>query len=289
MGSYDLHLHTEWSYDAASKVEDYFRFAEEKKCRAIAVTDHHLMDAYDEVLESAELHPEVAYFSGSEISVNCEFGPIDLVCLNLPRRPTPQTEELFNIYRNWQIASGSNASRNFCALGYDFDDEKRLELLRSYRPEKAIAKQGNTHVKHQVLVNYCIEHGFCTDEDSYTELRRKFTTRAPYPEYDKVIPLVKAAGGVVIIAHPVGYFLENDLKRMDTLREMFQLDGIECAHPSIPEELSLFYREYCKKYALLSSAGSDLHNPVIEKFAAQDGKDEWLDEMLERITLYHGA
>ena len=289
MASFDLHLHTEWSYDAKTPVVDYFRFASEKKSRAIAITDHHLMDAYEDVLESAALYPEVGYLSGSEISVKCEFGPIDLVCLNLPRRPTPETEELFTMYRNWQIASGTAASRNFCALGYDFDDDKRMELLRSYRPEKAIAKQGNTHVKYELLVDYCIQHGFCSDEDSYIELRKKFTGMVPYPSYDKVIPLVKAAGGVVIIAHPVRYFLENDLKRMDTLREMFQLDGIECAHPSIPEELSAFYREYCVKHGLLSSAGSDLHNPVIEKFAAPDGKDEWLDEILERVEIYHGA
>ena len=75
---------------------------------------------------------------------------------------------------------------------------------------------------------------------------------------------------------------------MDTLREMFQLDGIECAHPSIPAELSVFYREYCEKHGMLSSAGSDLHDPVYEEFAIH-GEERWLDELMERITLYHGT
>ena len=170
MASFDLHLHTEWSYDAFSKVEDYFRFASEKKCRAIAITDHHLMDAYEDVLEAAAKYPEVGYLSGSEISVNCEFGPIDLVCLNLPRRPTPQTEELFETYRRWQVRSGTTSSRNFCALGYDFDDEARLALLKSYRPEKAIAKQGNTHVLYSKMVEHFIEKGYCSNKEEYASI-----------------------------------------------------------------------------------------------------------------------
>ncbi len=288
MSSFDLHLHTLWSYDAHTEVRDYFRFARKKHTRAIAITDHHLMDGYEDVSNAAAEFPEVGYFSGSEISVNCEFGPIDLVCLNLPRRPTPELEALFDTYRNWQIASGTNASRNFCAMGFPFDDNARLELLKSYRPEKTIAKQGISHVQNGLLIDYCIKNGFCKDRDEYREKRKLFTGMPPYPSYEQTVKAVKNAGGLIFIAHPCGYFLQNDLKRMDTLREMFQLDGIECAHPSIPAELSVFYREYCEKHGMLSSAGSDLHDPVYEEFAIH-GEERWLDELMERITLYHGT
>ena len=133
MATYDLHLHTNWSYDAFSDVEDYFKLARKKSTRAIAITDHHLMDGYDQVLECAAKYPDVGYISGSEISVSCEFGAIDLVCLNLPRRLTPELETLFEMYHNWQIDYGSAISANFCRLGYAFDDSARMELLKSYR------------------------------------------------------------------------------------------------------------------------------------------------------------
>ena len=289
MGNYDLHLHTEWSYDAQNSIEEYFRVADERKIRAIAITDHHLMDGYGEVLETAAKYPEVGYFAGGELTVHCELGAFDLVCLNLPRRPTPELAELFDIYRNWQVSYGHALSENFLRMGFPLDDEARMNLLKSYRPAKAIAKQGNSHVQYKALWTYCVEHGFAKDKDDYNAKRATFTGMPDYPEYDIVIPAVKKAGGVVLLAHPKNYFLINDLKRMDCLRELFSLDGVECAHSSIPEELTRFYREYCRKHGLLSSGGSDLHNSITDKYAVNFGEESWLDELAERAQLYHGA
>ena len=297
MASYDLHLHTLWSYDACTPVEEYFRIAHEKKLRAIAITDHHLMDGYGEVLEAAAKYPDVGYLSGGELSVNSPFGPIDLVCLNLPRRPTPELQKVFDLYHQWQIDCGANISRNMTALGFPFDDAARLRLLRSYRPEKVIAVQGNSHVRGGTFRNYCIEQGYCSSKEDYLAMREKFTGSTPYPEYDVVIPAVKKAGGVVIIAHPYNnYFQKTDRKRMDTLREMFQLDGIECAHPGVPQEITPVYRAYCEEFGLLSSGGTDLHNPTEKRpdgselcLGGHCGPDRWLDEILERVQIYHGA
>ena len=289
MSCYDLHLHTEWSYDATAHVEDYFRMARAKSLRALAITDHHLMDGYGDVLAAAAKYPEVGYLSGGELTVHCDLGEFDLVCLNLPRRPTPELNKLWNIYHEWQRAYGHALSENFCSRGMPLDDEERMRLLKSYRPQKAIDAQGNTHVQYAALLNYCIEHGFCKDAKSYWELRSSFTDMPDYPEYDVVIPAVKKAGGVVILAHPVGYFLTDDRRRMDYLRELFSLDGIECAHESVSRELVELYRKYCEEFGLLSTGGSDLHTPNEEKFAVHLGADAWLDEVLERVEIFHGA
>ena len=147
MVSYDLHLHTEWSYDAFTRVSDYFKMARDKGTRAIAITDHHLMDAYGEVLEAAAEFPEIGYLSGGELTVHCDAGTYDLVCLNLPPRPTPELAELWELYRGWQRAFGHAFSENLCARGFAFNDDTRLALLKTYRPEKAIRMHGNSHVR----------------------------------------------------------------------------------------------------------------------------------------------
>ena len=289
MANFDLHLHTEWSYDATNPVEGYFRAAQEKKTRAIAITDHHLMDGYEDVLAAAAKYPDVGYLSGGELTVHSDAGTYDLVCLNLPRRSTPELDKLWEIYHEWQRAFGHSFSENLCAQGFDFDDDARMALLKTYRPAKAIAAQGNSHVRHWTMLQYCIDHGFCKDADDYKRLRSTFTGMPHYPEFDQVIPVVKAAGGVVILAHPNDYKLEEDLPRLDLLRELFELDGIEAAHASMSPELVKYYRDYCEKYHLLSSGGSDLHTPEEDKFAVHLGQDRWLDEILERVEIFHGA
>ena len=289
MASYDLHLHTEWSYDASTHIEDYFRMARAKKTRALAITDHHLMDGYGEVLEVAARYPDVGYLSGGELTVHSPLGTYDLVCLNLPRRSTPLLDEVWKLYHDWQCAYGHAISRNLCEKGFAFDDDARLELLKSYRPAKAIAAQGNTHIRYATMLEYFISHGFCKDVSGYRELRASFTDMPDYPEFDQVVPRVKKAGGVVILAHPIEYGLENDLPRLDPLRELFSLDGIECGHAAIPPDQVKLYRDYCKRHQLLSSGGSDLHNPKEELFAVHLGEESWLDELLERVEIFHGA
>ena len=290
MSSFDLHLHTNWSYDAFSAVSDYFRFASAKSLRAIAFTDHHLMDAYDEVLECAVRFPEVPFFAGSEVTVNTPFGPMDIVCLNLPVKPTEELNRTFDFYRQWQLDFGAALSEKLCSLGIPLDDAARMEFLKSYRPVPAIKKQGNTHIAFEKLVEYCRKNSdLIPDAQALSKIWYEVNDVYPYPAYDLILPRLKAEGGVFFIAHPFGYFQKNDRKRMDHLREILMLDGIECAHPHIPAEMTVVYRQYCLEHNLLSSAGSDLHSPDFEKFAALDAPDVWLDEILERVTLHRGC
>lgn len=284
---FDLHLHTEWSYDALSKVEDYFRMAQERRLRAIAITDHHLMDGYGDVLACAEKYPGVRYFSGAELTVHCPMGTFDLTCLGLPVRAEGELAEMFGIYRRWQVAFGHATSENMVRLGFPYDDDERMRLLHTYRAPHIIARQGNTHVRYATQRDFFIQRGFCKDTEAYKALTASFTGQPDYPEYTLVVPVVKRAGGVVILAHPCDYFKPADPKRLDALREMLQFDGIECAQEGMDDEATDFYRAYCKAHGLLSSGGSDLHQPhFTEKFAGHGGPEIWLDELLERIPLH---
>jgi predicted metal-dependent phosphoesterase TrpH len=174
------------------------------------------------------------------------------------------------------------------ALGYDYTDAHRRALLASYRPERVIQVQGYTHVKNQVQRRYFLERGFIAAEDEYAGLVHRFRDLVPFPPYPRaedVVPAVKHAGALVAIAHPYGYFEGYDLGRMDALCDECSLDGIECAHASVPPEYTRLYRAYCERHGLFSVGGSDCHSDaeVDRAFAEHRGREEWLHEFLARL------
>ena len=250
---YDLHLHTYWSYDATAHLENYFRRARETGVRCIAITEHHVLDSLDEVLEVSRRYPDVRAIPAAELTVTTPFGSHDLLCYGFPDSLPDDLEDVMDGYRLWQQAAGEAISRGMQDLGYEFDDAERLELLRSYRPPEAIDTQGNTHVKGGVLRAHFIERGFIDREEDYVDLLGVVQKKGRYPAYphvSDVVPAVKRAGALVAIAHPFAYFGGYDLARMDAIREECQLDGIECAHASVPPEYTARYRDYCLQHGL---------------------------------------
>lgn len=292
---FDFHLHSEWSYDAVATVEDYFKLARERKLKAIALTEHHNLDSFAEVQSVAKDYPDIAYMACAELTVYSQFGSTDMVCMNLPPEPTGELKEVLMAYRQWQQDYGRALVEAIDKAGWPFSREEHEALLRRYRPEKAMKVQGITHVQNDLQVNYVTrEKGFFADKQAYYEFL--WTLDLPkYPAASWVIPAVKKAGGIVFIAHPTGYFKRDDLHRMDEMREVLGFDGIECAHDSVPEELTPFYRDYCLKHKLLSTAGSDCHSlpQQLYRFCEHHtighhrGDYRWAEEIMERVTVYN--
>lgn len=293
--SFDFHLHTVWSYDACTPVERYFELARERGVKTLAITEHHTMDSFPEIQSIAPAFPEVAYVAGAELTVSSELGTFDMVCLGLPPSPTPELTEVFERYHRWQRIRGDETSDALTAAGFSYTREDRLALLRRYRPERTIEVQGITHVQNGVQQDYLIkEKEYFPDARAFHEflMGKAFT---PYPAAETVLPAVKRSGALVFIAHPAGYFNIDDVRRMDALRELLGFDGIECAHDSVPPELTPFYRRYCVEHKLLSTAGTDSHSVAESpyrfgaghEFGRHIGEDRWRDEILERVAIHN--
>lgn len=297
--SYDLHLHTYWSYDACAPVDYYFKMARKLGLRAIAVTEHFTMDSLPEILEVSRDYPDVRFIPGVEMTVSPSSGggAIDMLCFGMPMSLPDEIERIFEKYRQWQRDFGAAFSEGMQKLGFDYTESRRLELLKKYRPQKTIDKQGITHVQSEVNKKYFVDMGFISAEDEYSNLRNRLSSLVEFPRYpaaDEVLPALRKYGALIAIAHPTGYFNRDDVKRMDALREELGFEGIECAHDLVPRELTRFYRNYCLKHKLFSSGGSDNHsdpgnNPCKiaphHKMASHIGEPEWLDEIFERLNI----
>ena len=252
-----------------------------------AITDHHVLDSLPEVLEISQRYPEIRVVPSAELTMTTSIGSVDLLCYGFPAELPPAMKQVLEAYHRWQRDYGAAISSRPEGSGIRVSDEDRLDLLRSYRPEKTIEVQGNTHVKGGVIQQYCVARGFIDRIEDYGDLmsRAGAATRfPPYPHVKDAMPAVKEAGALVAIAHPFGYFREDNVERMDALRTECSLDGIECAHPVCPRR-SRRIPGILRRYGLFSTGGSDCHTDedVERGFAGHGGPDEWLDEFLERL------
>jgi predicted metal-dependent phosphoesterase TrpH len=287
--SYDLHLHTYWSYDATADPERYFRRARALGMRCIAITDHHVLDSLEEVLDIAAAYPDVRAIPSAELTVTTSIGSVDLLCYGFPPAISAGLQGVLDVYHEWQRQAGEAWCQGMQTLGHEYTKAQRVELLHSYRPPKTIQVQGYTHVKNGVQRSYFIGRKFIAAEDEYTSLVGRFRDRVsfpPYPSVAQVVPVIRREGARVAIAHPFRYFDGYDLGRMDALCDECSLDGIECAHPSVPPEYTRLYRAYCVRHGLFSVGGSDCHadSEVERLFGRHLGEDGWLDELLDALV-----
>lgn len=286
--SYDLHLHTWWSYDAMTTADELLAGATRAGVRHVAITDHHVVDGLSDTIAAAALFPEVQVVRAAELTVTTSIGSVDIVCLGITPSAVMALQTVWDAYHEWQREYGSAASAGVRALGHDYSDQQRQELLASYRPPAALAVQGATHVANKMQREWFIKRGFIATDEEYGPFLRAAAEHVPLPRYpaaDFVLPAVKQHGALLIIAHPTGYFQRDNRERMELLREELLLDGAECAHRSVPPELTPLYRAWCEEHGLLSSGGSDLHwhEDVDERIGLHAGPDEWWTEIEARL------
>ena len=286
--TYDLHLHSYWSHDASAEPESHLRRARRLGVRWIALTEHYHLDSLAELLAAAAGYPEVTPIPSAELTVHTSIGEIDLLCHGFPLSQPPEMREVLRRYREWRMQTGRAVVRGLRELGCDIDEDGFMDLAKSHRPADVVSRQGLTQVKGEVLRSYLLETGKIAGEAEVNAFRAraKELGGAPtYPPVAEVVPAVKRLGAVVSIAHPHGSFDQGNRTRMDALREEIGFDGIECAHPLVPREVTPFYRAYCVEHGLVSTGGSDSHTEAdIEAgFAGHGGADEWMEELVERL------
>lgn len=101
----------------------------------------------------------------------------------------------------------------------------------------------------------------------------------PFPPIEQVTRTVHAAGGVAILAHPGAY---RSIVAIAPLTD--HVDGIEAAHPGLPEHLQREILELARLRGLLISLGSDTHRISATRRPGGVHLDQpLLDPLLDRL------
>ncbi|MBL8028266.1 MAG: PHP domain-containing protein [Fibrobacteres bacterium] len=240
----DLHLHSTYS-DGTLSVKEIVEYASTKKLAAISLTDHDCIAGIHETMDVAEkIGLEV--IPGVEISSMYEDTDVHVLGYffdpdNQDMKRKMDEIRLIRLERAKRIVDRLNAKN--ILLRFD----RVLEFAKGF-------SIGRPHIAAAIMAE---EYATTYSEafDKYLGNGTEFYIPIKKLSPKEAIALIKAAGGIAVLAHPYVFEDQTIVERL--LKEGF--DGIEIFYPKQPSTTVRNFRQLCQKYNLLESGGSDCH------------------------------
>ncbi|GAA0178641.1 PHP domain-containing protein [Clostridium sediminicola] len=249
----DLHIHSAAS-DGTWSPEKIVNEIKKAKVELFSLTDH---DSIGNVEKMKKLifSEQLNFIPGIEISSTHNENLYHILAYGTDN----SNEKLRKVLNRNTILleeKDDNAIKNLIKDGYDINFDEYVNY-------KHISERGGWKA-----LNFLIDKGYCKDvSDYFTRLfaGKKDMQFPIFEETEKVINVIKNAGGVAILAHP--YYVEIDTpveKRLGTLKDI-GIEGVECYHPNHSKEKIVSCVEWCRKNDMIITAGSDCHGDFIKK------------------------
>lgn len=250
MSYVDLHVHSNASDGTFTPSELVLEALKTPELSVIALTDHDCIDGIEEAMDAA-MNTSLTIVPGTELSCYYEAREIHILGLFIDYKSDLLKHELEHLKEE-------RLNRNL----------KMIELFnRDGIPmsmEKLCAGNPNTVITRAHFARVLVEEGVCKTKDA--AFKKYIGVGCPYylpkvaitPEY--ALKLIKGAGGLAILAHPLLYKLGySQIETMINYLIPLGLDGIEAYHSSNNWYESDKLRSLALKYNLLITGGSDFH------------------------------
>ena len=258
----DLHMHTTYS-DGTDDLKTILKKAKEKKLNIIAITDHNVCGAYDE-LKTIDVKE---YFTGRiikgvEMNTKVLGIPIEILGYNInPEILKVELKKAYITNKERNILEVKRLAQKCQEHGIEIGEN----FVENYNPDMYASKY-----LHGKITSNPNNKGLI-DEESWENSNifyRKYMSNpetALYVNMDDVLPdfeeacnIVRRAGGLVFLPHIYEY-RENSDKILNYILENYKIDGIECYYTTFTGEQNEYLLNLCKEKNLLVSGGSDYH------------------------------
>jgi len=261
----DLHIHSNCS-DGTDNYIEILKKAEELNLKYISITDHDNCKIYEQIENddiskyySGKLIPGVelqAYILGFSIELLGYF--VDYKIIN---------EEVKRLYKSFEEINEIELKRLYqkcIEIGMKFDSD----ILNNYKNSGFYYATEYLHKEMKKNIN---NKKFIPDEESWESESVFFKRHTSninsmfyidesdlIPPVEKVINIIKKAGGLVFIPH-IYQYEENSEKILNELINNYQIDGIECYYSTFSDNQILYLKEFCNKNKKYISGGTDYH------------------------------
>jgi predicted metal-dependent phosphoesterase TrpH len=272
----DLHTHSTAS-DGTLEPEAVVELAAKKKLAALALTDHDTVAGVAHAA-AAGRRLSVEVVPGVEISVHSEIGALHLLGYFVQEEHAGLQAKL----AEWCGARRQRARRiveKLAALGF---------LIPWERLEKAAGSGalGRPHVARELVrakAVRSVEEAF----ERYLRRGRPAYVSREMPEPEEAIALIRAAGGVAVLAHPATLWLKGAAleARVKELRTQ-GLAGVEVHWSGHSARQRRELAALAKKLSLVATGGSDFHGdtkPGIQLGSGRRGNVRVSDDVLKEL------
>jgi 3',5'-nucleoside bisphosphate phosphatase len=258
MPGYDLHTHTIFS-DGTTTPEENVAMALERGLEGLGVTDHDTTGPFARAVAAAQ-DTGLELVLGTEFSAEHEGYSVHVLGYWIDALHQPLQQELDRLF-NERLHRARAIVEKFHALDVPVAFERIAELAGG-------APIGRPHIAQAV-----VETGAAPDARYVfdTWLADGGPAYVPKHAVDPVraVQLLRAAGGVAVLAHPGLYGGRDGHGGIgtDLIEAMVAagLAGVEADHPDHTDEHRARYRDIAAALDLVVTAGSDYHGAAKEQ------------------------
>lgn len=245
----DLHIHTYYS-DGTMSPKEVVEDAKRKNLGIIAITDHDVLDSYEELKVEAEKAGIIA-IRGVEIDSIFEGHLVHLLAYKFE-----DNEKLFKLINHAKEQLLETSIELIRRMENDYEGIS-LEDYNSYEYERKKGGWKGIHYLHDRKITEGLFDGV-KFYGKYDCGHEKFA----FPSVGEVCNTVHDANGYVVLAHPCNYYSnknkEEILEKLEILKSL-GIDGVECYYPANSDLMTNTCLEFCKDNNLIITAGSDGH------------------------------
>ena len=245
----DLHIHSYYS-DGTMSPKEIVREAKNKNLGIIAITDHDVLDSYEEVKAEAEKEG-IIVVRGVEIDSIFEGHLVHLLAYKFN-----DNEDFFALVNRAKEQLLETSIELIRRMEKEYENIS-LEDYNSYEYDR---RKGGWKGIHY-LFDKNITEGLFDGMKLYGKYEcghEKFD----FPTVKEVCDITHNAGGYVVLAHPCNYYKdktrEEILEKLEILKSD-GIDGVECYYPANSDLMTETCLEFCRKNDLIITAGSDSH------------------------------
>lgn len=247
----DLHTHSNYS-DGTCPPSVLVSKAVKKGLAAFALTDHDTISGIEDAINAVkEQNAPLKFIPGTELSVAYKDRDIHIV----------------GLFINHKNTAFKNAARTIIKRRDDRNMEMVSNLQKAGIPisiEALMEGNPDTVVTRAHFARFLVDNKIVPTPaeafKKYLDTTTPYYVPRKYIEPEEGIELIRNAGGVPILAHPLHYKLkEAELEKLIRRLTFSGLMGIEVLYSNHTEADGIYAKKLAKKYNLLPSGGSDFH------------------------------